>query len=131
MHWMTRMVLLLVILDSCRHLHAQEYTCFAAHTNTRNTMLSAVARHGRPLAESLVLPFSAAISSSAACNAVAPVSKPNVMKEFSLYRFNPEVDAKPYYKKYKVDINEYVSEAAPTPVVGWLVSCAVNLVLNY
>lgn len=73
-------------------------------------MLTAVARHGRQaMAESLVLPFTAAISSSAAANAA--VAKPVMLKEFQLYRFNPETDAKPYYKKYKVDINECVSTA--------------------
>ena len=34
-------------------------------------------------------------------------SKPPLIKEFELYRFNPEQDEKPYYKKYRVDINKY------------------------
>ena len=30
------------------------------------------------------------------------------MKEFQLYRFDPENDEKPYYKSYRVDVNSYV-----------------------
>ena len=44
--------------------------------------------------------------------AQAAASKPPMMKEFQLYRFDPENDEKPYYKSYRVDINKYASHTA-------------------
>lgn len=68
-------------------------------------MLSTFARRARDV-EGL-LPLLARVSTtSAARNAQASMAKPSMMKEFQLYRFDPEKDEKPYYKSYQVDINK-------------------------
>lgn len=77
-------------------------------------MLGAIARHARE-AERFV-PLLGRISSTASrvqyAQTTAP--KPPLLKEFQLYRFDPEKDEKPYYKTYRVDINKYVWCSAAT-----------------
>ena len=75
-------------------------------------MLSALARHARRA--ELVIPeglrIVATTLSSTAASQAAPSVRPSgpLMKEFQLYRFDPENDEKPYYKSYRVDVNSYV-----------------------
>jgi hypothetical protein len=72
-------------------------------------MLAAFARHARQ-AERL-LPLCATVTSTTASSsaiAAAASTKAPLMKDISLYRFDPENDAKPYYKTYRVDVNRYV-----------------------
>jgi hypothetical protein len=74
-------------------------------------MLAALARHAREAER--FLPFLGRISSTArAPYAQTAALKPPLLKEFQLYRFDPEKDDKPYYKTYRVDINKYVSRSA-------------------
>ena len=69
-------------------------------------MLAALARNARQ-AERL-LPLCATVTSTTTASAAAaPVAgKTPLLKDFQLYRFDPENDAKPYYKTYRVDINK-------------------------
>jgi len=36
-------------------------------------------------------------------NIIKNSNKINTIKKFKIYRFNPEVDAKPYYQNYEID----------------------------
>lgn len=71
-------------------------------------MLAALARNARQ-AERL-LPLCATVTStttaSAAPSAAPMAGKAPLLKDFQLYRFDPENDAKPYYKTYRVDVNK-------------------------
>lgn len=76
---------------------------------TAVTMLAALARHARQ-AERL-LPLCATVTSTTAVSAApaaAVAGKTPLLKDFQLYRFDPENDAKPYYKTYRVDVNKCV-----------------------
>ena len=46
------------------------------------------------------------IARAASARNVVTAQKPPLLKEFQLYRFNPEQDEKPFYKTYRVDINK-------------------------
>eukprot|EP00892_Ulva_mutabilis_P012863 jgi/Ulvmu1/994/UM103_0022.1 len=72
-------------------------------------MLAAFARHAREVERVLPDGFRIAattLSSTASAHATPSVrpGKP-LLKEFQLYRFDPENDEKPYYKSYRVDVN--------------------------
>lgn len=76
-------------------------------------MLAALARHARE-AERVIpdgLRIAATTLSSTAAAQATPSVRPSgpLMKEFQLYRFDPENDEKPYYKSYRVDVNSYVT----------------------
>jgi len=72
-------------------------------------MLAALVRHAREAER--ILPngirIAATTLSSTASAQAAPSVRPTgpLMKEFQLYRFDPENDEKPYYKSYRVDVN--------------------------
>ena len=81
-------------------------------------MLAALAKHARE-AE----PLLPALARAASSRYVQTAAKPSLLKEFQLYRFNPEKDEKPYYKTYRVDINKCVvsrpgTDAGPTKVLS-------------
>lgn len=75
-------------------------------------MLAAFARHAREVERILPDGFRIAattLSSTASANATPSVRPAGpLLKEFQLYRFDPENDEKPYYKSYRVDVNSCV-----------------------
>ena len=46
------------------------------------------------------------LARAASARHVVTAQKPPLLKEFQLYRFNPEQDEKPFFKTYRVDINK-------------------------
>jgi hypothetical protein len=77
-------------------------------------MLAAFARNARQVER--FLPLCATVTSTSAVNAAPTAAsvaqKPPLLKDVLLYRFDPENDAKPYYKTYRVDVNKYVNKSA-------------------
>jgi hypothetical protein len=77
-------------------------------------MLAALARNARQVER--LLPLCATVTSTtavyAAPSAASIAQKPPLLKDVQLYRFDPENDAKPYYKTYRVDVNKYVHNVA-------------------
>lgn len=92
-------------------------------------MLAALARHARE-AERIV-PDGLRIAATTLSNTAAALATPSVrpsgplMKEFQLYRFDPENDEKPYYKSYRVDVNSYVLKVDLQFVWLSCVSCSL------
>jgi hypothetical protein len=54
------------------------------------------------------LPAKRSVEAAKRAPAATTATKPPLLKEILLYRFNPENDAKPYYQTYRVDINKCV-----------------------
>ena len=72
-------------------------------------MLASIARAARQAERAFPVTAVAGTSPSwlsASASTATATSKPPLLKEFQLYRFDPEKDEKPYYKTYRVDINK-------------------------
>jgi hypothetical protein len=71
-------------------------------------MLSSLVRSshaGEQLLTSAARIFTTSALNSTATAAASSVKKSPLLKEFQIYRFDPEKDEKPSYKSYRVDIN--------------------------
>lgn len=71
-------------------------------------VFAAAARSARQTGR--LLPLCATVTSTTASTAppasAATAGKTPLLKDINLYRFDPENDARPYYKTYRVDVNK-------------------------
>lgn len=64
--------------------------------------------------------------SQAQAAAATQSAKPALVKQFEIYRWNPDSPDKPKYQSYKVDINRYV-QARFQSGMPWLTPCVTSL----